>query len=425
VGFTNDDGSGTFVQATLVRFDIEEVFKGLPQGTKEVWVDPGSFTSCYENYHLVERYLIVAQRKGQMPRDSATMTVSRASGKQKPLPPGIDPARPPVIYWAPECSGSRPADGFPNIDVDYGMLRAYRAGQRLPRVFGWAYLAPFRGWPGLGGPPLKGARITLTNDKATLTTTTQGDGTFTLAEAPAGVYSLKAEMLPLVPVLPQTLLTVPEEGCGSQDIALRTTSELRGIVLGRNGRPVPRVPVGVEVSSTAGDQYPVTIETESDADGRFAIVGVPDTDIRLSYGSDRPSSERVPYPLVYYPDAAGESKAATLRLRVGERRTDLVLRLPAPPQVGRVRVKVVSQSGNPVSGAFIDAMLNGIYTESAKSGANGTADLPCLEGLRYELEAHVPSGQKLGAGITIDRAVPIVCGKDIGPFELKLTRVKP
>ena len=95
VGFTNDDGPGTFVQATLVRFDVEEVFKGLPEGTKEVWADPGSFTSCYENYHLGERYLIVAQRKGQLPRDSATMTVMRGNGKQKPLPPGIDPARPP------------------------------------------------------------------------------------------------------------------------------------------------------------------------------------------------------------------------------------------------------------------------------------------------------------------------------------------
>src|SRR4051794_5373385 len=32
VEFTNEF-SGTFLQATLVRFNIEEVFKGLPQGT--------------------------------------------------------------------------------------------------------------------------------------------------------------------------------------------------------------------------------------------------------------------------------------------------------------------------------------------------------------------------------------------------------
>jgi hypothetical protein len=48
VSFTNDDGSGRFTQATLVRFDVEEIFKGVPTGVRQLWVDPGSFTSCYE-----------------------------------------------------------------------------------------------------------------------------------------------------------------------------------------------------------------------------------------------------------------------------------------------------------------------------------------------------------------------------------------
>lgn len=420
VSFTNDDESGTFLQATLVRFDIEEIFKGLPQGTKEAWVDPGSFTSCYENYHLGERYLIVAQRKGQMPRDSATMTIARGSGKRKPLPPGIDPAQLPVIYWVPECSGSRPADGFPHIDVDYEMLRAYRSGQPLPRVFGWAYLTPFRGWPALDGPPLKDVRITLTNNETTLTTITLADGTFMLADAPAGVYSLNAEKSPLVPALPQTILTVPEVGCGSQDIGLRTPSELRGIVLDHCGRPVSRVPVHLEVLSTASGRYPVTISTESDAGGRFAVVGFPDADVRLSYGSGYPSSERVPYPLVYYPDAAEKSKAATQRLPVGQNRTDLVLRLPAPPKPGHVKVKIVTQDGSPAKGAFINGRLNGVYTEFAKAGTDGTADLPCLEGLRYQLEAHVLAGRNPRAGVLRNRPVAILCGQDKGLFTLAL-----
>ena len=181
VSFTNDDGSGTFVQATLVRFDVEEIFKGIPQGTTQVWVDPGSFTSCYEDYHLGERYLIVAQRSGAFPRDSAAMTLAQGRGRAKPTPPGIDPARPPVIYSAPECSGSRPADRFPHIEMDYAMLRAYRAGQVLPRVFGRVYLAPFRGWPELNGPQLGGARVTLMSNGRTLLATTRADGTFALS----------------------------------------------------------------------------------------------------------------------------------------------------------------------------------------------------------------------------------------------------
>src|SRR5262249_31338044 len=154
-------------------------------------------------------------------------------------------------------------------------------------------LSPFEGWPVLNGPPLQGARVTLTNDQTTLTAATGPDGSFTLAEAPPGTYSLRAEMPPLVPVLPRTTLRVPEAGCGSQDFALRTESELRGVVVDHNGRPVRGVPVDVEVIGTSAE-YPVSIGGRSDTAGRFAIVGVPGGGVRLSYGSEYPSSE-MPY----------------------------------------------------------------------------------------------------------------------------------
>jgi hypothetical protein len=423
VSFTNDDGSGTFLQATLVRFDIEEVFKGIPAGTKQAWVDPGSFTSCYEEYHLGERYLIVAQHKGQVPGESATMALVPRKARPKPLSPGIDLARPPIIYWAPECSGSRPADRFPHIEMDYAMLRGYRAGQALPRIFGRVYLAPFRGWPELNGPQLNGARVTLTSNGTTLRTTTRPDGTFALADAPAGVYGISAELPPFVPAQPKTILTVPEVGCGSQDVALRTTSKLGGIVVDHQGRPTARVPVKVEVLSTR-EEHSTTLGAQTDAEGRFAIEGIPDTEVRLSYGSDQPSSGNVPYPLVYYPDTTSSSKAGTPRLHVGEQRTGLVLRLPVPPKVGRVTVKVLRSDGSVVNGAFVNARLNGIYTEFAKTGPAGTAELPCLAGLQYQLEAHDLAGRSSGSGVMRNRPVPMVCGKDPGPFALKLDHVE-
>lgn len=420
VSFTNDDGSGTFVQATLVRFDLEETFKGIPPGTKQVWVDPGSFTSCYQEYRFGERYLIVAQRKSQVPGDSSTMTMAPGNANPKPLPPGFGPARPPIIYWAPECSGSRSADRFPNIEMDYAMLRSYRAGEALPRVLGRVYLAPFRGWPELNGPPLNGARVTLTGTAVKLRTTTLPDGTFTLADAPPGVYTISAELPPFVPAQPQSILTVPEVGCGAQDVALRTTSKLEGIVVDPLSRPAARVPVEVEVLSSARAEYPTALGVETDASGRFSIVGVPDTDVRLSYGSDHPSSETAPYPLVYYPNSTSPSNAGTLRLRVGEQRTGLVLQLPPPPKVGRVSVKVLRSDGSVVNGAFVNARLNGIYTESAKTGPLGTAKLSCLEGLQYELEAHIFAGPTPTSGVIRNQPVLMVCGKDPGPLEITL-----
>jgi hypothetical protein len=293
VSFTNDDGSGTFNQATSVRFDVEEIFKGLTPGTKQVWVDPGSFTSCYEEYHLGERYLIIGRRKGLFPSDSASMTVVRGKVDAKPIPPGIDPTR-----WAPECSGSRPADHFPHIEMDYAMLRAYRAGQPMPRVFGRVYLEPFRGWPKLDGPRIRNAQVTLANESITLRATTSADGTFALASAPAGAYSITAALPPFVLAQPRTIITIPEVGCGSEDVALRTTSELRGSVLDFEGRPASGIPVKIEVLGASDSEYRPTIEARTDTGGRFALVGVPEAAVRLSYGAGHPSSEGVPYPLI-------------------------------------------------------------------------------------------------------------------------------
>jgi hypothetical protein len=92
VSFTNDDGSGRFTQATLVRFDVEEHFKGIAADVRQVWVDPGSFTSCYENYKLGGRYLVFA-RKAQSTNDSAAMTVMRGgSGWDPILTPNVPPS---------------------------------------------------------------------------------------------------------------------------------------------------------------------------------------------------------------------------------------------------------------------------------------------------------------------------------------------
>jgi hypothetical protein len=40
VVFTDDDGSGKFIQKTLVHFEVERAFKGLGPEMHDVWVDP-------------------------------------------------------------------------------------------------------------------------------------------------------------------------------------------------------------------------------------------------------------------------------------------------------------------------------------------------------------------------------------------------
>ena len=389
-------------------------------------MDPGSFTSCYETYNLGERYLIFATRKTQLPNDTTAMTIMRdGAGKRKPIPRGFDPAKPPTIYYAPECTGSHPTDRYPNLDQDLAMLRAYRAGEALPRVLGHVFLYPFRGWPVLSGPALTGARITMSNGAATLRATTDETGRFSLEDAQAGIYNAWAD-LPPFRMRGQAILHIPEAGCGYTDIQLTTTSTLHGVVLDDRGRPAPNIPVGMRLKAKdleeAKDRY--ALSTTTDRDGQFALAGLPDADLYLSAGSDHPTTD-MPYRRVYYPEGHTAQRAAVLRLKPGEQRRPVVLVLEAPLEKASAQVRVVHKDGGPgVNGSVRAFDIAGDFAEFAKADAHGVAKLPCLRGVKYELEAEAED-RRLPRNVLKSPRAPFTCGDPGAALKLTLDHSAP
>jgi hypothetical protein len=126
--FNDDDGSRKFAQKTLVRFEVEEAYKGLGQQLHEAWVDPGSFTSCYATYRVGDRYLVFGYDEATSPRDTLSVSVARGQSNTKPVPPGFDLKNPPKVYWAPECAGTRHVT--PEADKDITYLRKYKEQAR-------------------------------------------------------------------------------------------------------------------------------------------------------------------------------------------------------------------------------------------------------------------------------------------------------
>ena len=420
VSFENDDNSGRFAQRTLVRFDVEERFKGVAPQVDQVWVDPGSFTSCYENYRLGARYLIVATRS-RMPGDTASMGILRDSaGQTKPFPPGFDPRKPPAVYYAPVCGGSRPADPFPHLDQDLAMLRTLRSGATLPRVFGRVYLSPFRGWPQLNGPALKGARVTIRSETTTLAATTDDSGSFSLAEAPAGDYTLAAELPPLH-ATPSRILHVPDVGCGYGEVKFKTATGIQGTIFDHQGKPTPRIPVVVRLKDKklddAIDSY--ALMTDTDATGRFAITGLPDADFYLSAGNHHPSTGE-PHGRVYFPRGRSREKAAVLRLKPGELRLGMDLVLDPPLEIGSVKVHVVDKNSRPAEKAFVQAFQDGVIEESATTDASGFADVPCLLGLQYELRGQEQSSFPVPVQILRSPKKACTCSDSSAVVELVL-----
>ena len=178
--FSNDDGSGTFLQQTLYKFMVEEIFKGLPEGTKEVWIDPGSFTSCYAEYKLGVKLLVFASEGKVLPTNTAAMTVAKPSGKQKPLPPGFDPQTP--VYSVPECTGTRETGSAAN-DIDW--LRLWKKGQTRTRLQG--VVVDNLDWP------LQDVRVTANDGTRRLTATTDPAGAFSIEPVEPGKYNVSGK----------------------------------------------------------------------------------------------------------------------------------------------------------------------------------------------------------------------------------------
>jgi len=414
VSFTNDDGSGTFVQDTLVRFDVEEIFQGLSTGTRQVWIDPGSFTSCYEEYQLGRRYLVFGSKSARMPSGTAAMSAARRRVEKKPAPPGFDLVHPPTVYLASECNGSRPAD-YPTIERDIYMLRAARARQQLPRVLGYIYLTPFRGWPFLNGPGLAGATVTIENESTKLTATSKADGSFSLSDAPAGIYKVRAQLPPLVGYEWPAMLIVPEHGCGSADVALTTTSVIRGTVLDSHGQPAGGIPVVVSDAATPEEQA-ASIDDQTSTDGVFSIMGVPNTDVYLSAGPQTPST-KLPYRRIYYANVLSRNDSLRLRLKPGERRTGITLWLGAPLQARSLKVRVTRPDGTPVAKANVFGSVSGDTQEYARTAADGNAVLPCLDGISYQISARLPIA-RVGPRMAETPAPAIDCVSGTEPVHL-------
>jgi hypothetical protein len=73
---TNDSHDGFIKGGLWYRFRVEEPFKGLDPGVKEVVVDPASGSSCQEEFTIGKRYLISSYGNTLASQPTAAVTVA-------------------------------------------------------------------------------------------------------------------------------------------------------------------------------------------------------------------------------------------------------------------------------------------------------------------------------------------------------------
>jgi len=92
-----------------------------------------------------------------------------------------------------------------------------------------------------------------------------------------------------------------------------------------------------------------------------------------------------------------------------------------------VKVRVIYQHGEPgVSTSVLAFDDSGRIAESVRTKAHGAAELPCLRGLKYELEAQTLHGRfPWRENILKSSRVPFTCGDSSATFELVLDHSAP
>lgn len=210
----NDDKTGGFSQMTLYRFKVLEIFKGLPSSTKEVFIDPGSMTSCNTNFKSDADYLVytgysqpvmaVTVLKNYQPTSNTKQMPAAWKGLER-LP----------IYDVGVCSPTRTIRGN---DPDVAFLRSiskYGAigngwieGRALQNISSFSLFSDY--------VAVSDAKFTVTSrSHESRTATVLPDGIFKIAAVPPGVYEVTAQspVLGKGSVLGSPGIEVPPGGC--------------------------------------------------------------------------------------------------------------------------------------------------------------------------------------------------------------------
>jgi hypothetical protein len=373
--YSDEDGSGTFLQRTLYKFTVEEIFKGLPEGTTEIWVDPGSYTSCYAEYKLGEKQLVFASEGKVFPVDTAAMTVAKPAGKTKPIPPGFDAKMP--VYFAPECSGTRDAD---LASDDIAWLRSWKKGDARTRIQG--LVVDSFNWP------LRGVKVIAKGDAGSLITTTDAAGAFSIEPVQPGKYDLSTSLANYhLSWNPQIM--VLEHACGYERLSMGAEGILSGTVVDKSGRPVTKLELEISQIRGTEETFPFIGHVTTRANGSFPYEDLPAGDYLIGVNLESQPGVDTPYARTYAPGVSDRAQAQLIHLAPGQKVTGLRIQLPPRLRQRAVHVQVQwpdGRSAGPGVSVVTDETKDGV-TDFENTKEDGSTVIQCFAANSCRVEA--------------------------------------
>lgn len=345
----NDNGSGLYVQQTRYLVRVLEAIRGLPVAQTEVFIDPGSFGSCYRHFAIGETYLFYAGRGASLPN-----TLSRAAGlvSKKPVPAAWADKQGLPVYVSDNCSGSQPLD---RAQADLMWIRLVAGGETRRFLYGTTYQLSPPVFNGAVPIPLSGVRVQASGPEGTFSAVSGLDGTYTLPDVPAGKYRLSVERPPWNPPAAQSVELGPGR-CVEQSFGLRSHGVLEGTVWHADGSPGKDVRVEiVRVQADGSPGLSTVAAATADAAGRFRMTDVPAGRFYAGVNLTAAMTPEQPWPATYLPGTDDWRRAHVLDLEPNGNVNDLELVVAPPRPVRNVDVRVFWADGEPATAVRIHA----------------------------------------------------------------------
>jgi protocatechuate 3,4-dioxygenase beta subunit len=356
------------------RLAVEKIVRGLPEGLREVMVNPAVGSSCYTALSKGDRVLIISHK--------------------------FDPLLN-MVYTA-MCSGSRPVDSPLEPELDR-MISSFLNG---PNLFVGSARFYKDQYPLLRSDNFAaGVEVSLEGEKTEWRVSTGESGAYRVEGLPPGEYRFKASKPGYSAEVPKDLfhpegsppgkVVIPDRGCVEVPILLWPPTAISGTVRDVDGNPISGIKVTAYQHGRGEDLTDIR-SAQTDENGRYEVARLLPGEYVVGFNAFR-GDEEGEYPATFHPAASTSLAAMRLTVAANSPLNGIDITVPRKRKEITVFVQVQWPDGRPVERAIVEIEIPGKGRLWPKGGLaeartlvtdrNGIAAIRVREATEYILSA--------------------------------------
>jgi hypothetical protein len=294
--------------------------------------------------------------------------------------------------FATVCSGTREAADAKAL---IPQLRAMRDGGRVAAVFGVLRRSdpPFLAPPDDPDDPLGDVTLRLRSKYDRFETSTDTDGVYSFYDVHAGEYQFTANLPPQMELTQKTLtgglppFDIPDGACYEYDVYALPTGQIRGTVLGPDGKPLSLASVELYRAGTYSDKKP-GLWSFQDSRGYYEFDHIGPGEYTLVYNRTNRKDPNSPYPRTFYPGVESVSDSQAITLREDQNLSKINITVGGGYSTRQFRVKLKWEGKKPQGSVALVAKADQGDNPSAEEVAEGVYEFTLLESSNYTISAY-------------------------------------